>query len=235
MEATAERVTLFKLGGSLLELPDLSARLLSVFSLRPDSRLLLIVGGGAATDCVRQWDAIHHLESETAHWLAIRAMALNERLIELLLPDAVVVTNRPGAETAWRTGRLPILGCFEFLRTEEGEVSLDARLPRTWDVTSDSIAAWVARRWPADELVLVKSCDPPAADERGGVDPLFATSVAGLPRIGWVNLRDRTPTIRAATLDTFSRDSEALRRGARRNQPEGASPRFPRIARQTGG
>jgi 5-(aminomethyl)-3-furanmethanol phosphate kinase len=230
MEATIERITLFKIGGSLLELPGFSAKFQFVLSQRTESRPLLIVGGGATVDCVRQWDAIHRLDGESAHWLAIRAMGLNERLVEALIFDSVVVTNRPEVETAWRAGRLPILCCFEFLRKEEDEVPDDARLPLTWDVTSDSIAAWVARRWPAEELVLLKSCDPPTAADGDAVDPLFKTTAAGLPRIGWANLRNDSPRIRDGALDMFRRDSEALRRGARRAEgelPPRSSPKTP--------
>ena len=34
-------------------------------------------------------------------------------------------------------------------------------LPPSWDVTSDSLAAWLARRLAAERLVLVKSCPLP--------------------------------------------------------------------------
>jgi hypothetical protein len=43
-------------------------------------------------------------------------------------------------------------------------------LPHTWDVTSDSIAAWVAGTIGADRLVVVKS---PGAPARDAVDDYF--------------------------------------------------------------
>jgi hypothetical protein len=43
-------------------------------------------------------------------------------------------------------------------------------LPHTWDVTSDSIAAWIAGQVGAQRLVLVK---PPGAIEGDLVDPYF--------------------------------------------------------------
>jgi 5-(aminomethyl)-3-furanmethanol phosphate kinase len=200
-----------------------------VLAQRANSHPLLIIGGGATADLVRQWDAVHRLGEETSHWLAIRAMVLNERLVESIVADSVVVRDRAEAETAWQSGRVPVLCCFEFLRTEEQSIPEEARLPCAWNATSDSIAAWIARHWPAEELVLVKSCDLSAATDCA-VDPLFVTVAAGLPRIGWVNLRDDAPVICDGALDTFSRDSEALRRGARRADsecPPRSSPKTP--------
>jgi aspartokinase-like uncharacterized kinase len=53
-------------------------------------------------------------------------------------------------------------------------------IPETWEVTSDSLAAWLAGALNADRLVLVKSAAPPpgpvtAAElsRRGLVDPAF--------------------------------------------------------------
>ena len=70
----------------------------------------------------------------------------------------------------------------------------DPDLPQSWDVTSDSLAAWLARRLEARRLVLVKSVAAPAPltaealAARGLVDPLFprflADAAAALDWIG---------------------------------------------------
>ncbi len=59
-------------------------------------------------------------------------------------------------------------------------MALAAPLPKAWDVTSDTLAAWLAGELKADRLILVKSVDPPSAAETaadlaaaGIVDPLF--------------------------------------------------------------
>ncbi len=67
-------------------------------------------------------------------------------------------------------------------------------LPQTWDVTSDSIAARLAKELRADELVLLKSQDAPCQDSQrlsdvGYVDPRFPHVACGIPRIRYVNLR----------------------------------------------
>ena len=80
---------------------------------------------------------------------------------------------------------MPVLCVDRFLDAEEAAGA--EPLPRCWDVTSDSIAAWVAARWPAD-LVLLKSTTPDAAAEPF-VDPYFAKTVGCVRRAEWIDLR----------------------------------------------
>ena len=58
-------------------------------------------------------------------------------------------------------------------------------LPASWDVTSDSIAAWVAREAGAGRLVLVK------AAAGLGVDEYFPTALEGARFETWVIGPDR--------------------------------------------
>jgi hypothetical protein len=72
------------------------------------------------------------------------------------------------------------------------------RLPASWDVTSDSIAAWLASRLNADELVLLKSIDLPpagiaAAVRSGAVDRYLANLLGASTKLTWVNLRSPYP------------------------------------------
>jgi dihydroneopterin aldolase len=61
----------------------------------------------------------------------------------------------------------------------------DPTIPQSWEVTSDSLAAWLARRLGASLLVLIKSVaaprplDPATLARDGVVDPLFATFLDG--------------------------------------------------------
>jgi aspartokinase-like uncharacterized kinase len=58
-------------------------------------------------------------------------------------------------------------------------------IPQSWDLTSDSLAAWLANALGAQMLVLVKSVQPDAnaisameLSERGWVDPTFPVMTA---------------------------------------------------------
>ncbi len=189
-------VVVYKLGGSLLTLPDLPRRLRDLFATLCGEQPLLICGGGLAADIVREWDAVHRLGDESAHWLAMRAIQLNEKLLLTLCPNELsLVRTRHESDTVWQVGRVPLLSLMEFVREEEQAYSpRDAsapqtdRLPHTWDVTSDSLAAWVALRWPASRLVLLKSVDMPLGGQ-GFVDAYFPTIARDLPIVSWCNFR----------------------------------------------
>ncbi len=200
----AEECWVFKLGGSLLNLPDLTERLLAVIR-QTSAKPLLVVGGGAAADLVRRWETIHRLDSSTTHWLAIRAMEFNERLIESLLPEAVSIASPTEAERVWNQGGIALLNAFDWLKAER---KLEASLPHSWDVTSDSIAACAAIGFRATGLMLLKSVDGPAGfasfDTLGEplVDAHFHRLAPRLPRIAWCNLAANPITIKTASRES---------------------------------
>ena len=176
---TSSSPTVYKLGGSLFDLPGLRERLAD--ALRPDPRPLIVCGGGAAADAVRGWDRVHGLGEKAAHRLACESLGLTARFVSELL-GAALVGSRDAAGAAWARGRVAVLDTPRFLECEEPR---DPHAPpHSWATTADTLAAWVARRWPAGRLVLWKSCDA----RPGAVDPHFATYAAGL-RVEWANLR----------------------------------------------
>ena len=82
-----------KLGGSLLEYGDLVGELRRWLAAQSPAQNLLVVGGGAMADAVRRADRLHGLGETAAHWLCVRAMGVNSRLIAALLPEADYVTS----------------------------------------------------------------------------------------------------------------------------------------------
>ncbi len=189
-------LVVYKLGGSLLACVDLAARLRAVLEQRPGERSLIVVGGGAAADVVRDWSRIHALSEEAAHWLALRSLSLNRELVRNLLPESREVSSREAAESLWSEGNRPLLLDVEAC-LREAECRDRSALPHRWDVTSDSIAAWIAARWDADELVLLKSLNLPAdltlaeATRLELVDPFFRCLAHQTPRVSWCNLREK--------------------------------------------
>jgi hypothetical protein len=123
----------------------------------------------------------------------MQSLRLNEALLAELIPDAGVISTRDEARACWTSGDWPILCTHDFMQAEEQ--SANVPLPHTWNVTSDSIAAWVTLCWPAARLVLLKSTALPVDSHTtntvrsGIVDAHFAKLSRRLPTIEWVNLR----------------------------------------------
>lgn len=188
-----KRVVVFKVGGSLLDRSGLATCLRELAEQRSDSVPLLTVGGGGAADLVRQWQPLHGLSDEQAHWLAIDAVGFNETLLQNLLPELRLVRSGSQLAAAGRENAWPLVCAPCFLRW--GEAQGFEPLPRSWDVTSDSIAAWIARIMGADELILLKSrpleskTSADSAVFAGLVDRHFPGKAALLPRVSWVNAR----------------------------------------------
>jgi aspartokinase-like uncharacterized kinase len=138
-------LTVVKVGGSLGRDDALRAFCTTLGELAERHELRIVPGGGEFADAVRDADRRFGLTDATAHRMAILGMEQFGLLLRDLLPsparDAVVMP---------------------------ASLALDD-LPESWDVTSDSIAAWVAREVDAHRLVLVKQADG------HGVDPYLPT------------------------------------------------------------
>ena len=189
--------TVFKLGGSLLDRPGLAQLLRGLLQQRPGAAV--VVGGGGAADLVRVWAKTHQLGDEPAHWLALEAMAFNEALVRELVPELRLVRNLKQWAAVAAEGHPALVCCSCFVRW--AEAANHPPLPRTWDVTSDSLAAWIATVAQARELVLLKSVPTPAglsaleASHAGLVDVAFPSLGNALARVSWVNGQNSSSTI----------------------------------------
>ncbi len=189
MERTAETIVA-KVGGSLMDLPDLSGRVTEFVARRRGDRLVLIAGGGDAADFVRTMDRMHGLGEAKSHGLAIRSLDLTAHALAAIVPGLVVAETLAEMKACWAQGDVPVLAPRRVLDDDPDP------LESSWDVTTDSIAARIARLIPADRLVLVKStaAEPgmtrEQAAERGLVDPRFARESRAIPRVTMINLRD---------------------------------------------
>src|SRR5262245_54560016 len=128
--------TVIKVGGSLFVRPDLSERLRTWLPTLPTREILLVPGGAAAADVIRDLDRCYHLGEEKSHWLALRAVALNAWFLASLLPDVAVVTDLGACLACWQQGKTPILDAHAFSAADEAR---PGHLPHSWDVTSDSL------------------------------------------------------------------------------------------------
>ena len=159
---------IIKFGGSLLE-RDCGATLRSlgrVFdqSTGPQRQILILPGGGPFADTVRHHGDLLRLPQEACHFMALSAMSQYAYLLREYIPGSRI--SELGRDDLVRIPGVQILLCEAYFR----EVP-EQELPRSWEVTSDSIAAYLARQLEASMLVLLKSTDvaphlgPPGVDE----------------------------------------------------------------------
>lgn len=183
-----------KLGGSLLDVPNLADRFERWYQRQPPMVSIVVVGGGASVDVLRDFDRANNLDAATAHWLAIRAMQFNARIVESLLPKVMWGDSFDQMFTCDIEAGILIADPWKLLTETAASGALS--LPESWDVTSDSISAWLAAKLAAEELVLLKSALLPThatvegASACGYVDPYFKEAVATVAHTRCVNLRD---------------------------------------------
>ena len=139
-----------KLGGSLSQSDALIRSLNSIEQNYANRAVVIVPGGGAFADQVRL--AQHHwqFDDDTAHRMAILAMQQMALLIKGLKNDFSIAGSV--------TDILKQLHQKKIVIWSPDIVELDnAGIEASWDITSDSLAAWLAKAISAEELILVKS------------------------------------------------------------------------------
>lgn len=194
---TRARVSVVKVGGSLLDSPELPRRLRAWLAAESaaqhDTHFVLIAGGGKWVDAIRHLDAHTPLGDERAHWICIALMDVTAGLIGAMLPELCTMSSLTELESRLLAPGITLLWPGEFVRESEPKFA-GMRLTANWSVTSDSIAGRLAIVLGADELVLLKSAPPPTT--------LFGHDfLAGLAAARYVDaflptLRDELPRLR---------------------------------------
>lgn len=149
-----------KLGGSVSEQTTL-VQWLQLVAKHGDGKVIIVPGGGLYADAVRHFQYMRaampdgHIDDRQAHALAVYAMDQMARSFVAMVPELVLVRNPLEiAERGWQHLGLVWLPSEMVLNPTLWN---DAGLAESWDVTSDSLAAWLATQLEAKQLLLVKS------------------------------------------------------------------------------
>ncbi|WP_139826201.1 amino acid kinase family protein [Derxia lacustris] len=169
-------ITVVKLGGSLCRdaassmLPGWLDRLARLAAADARRRWVIVPGGGSFADAVRDAQAHWRFDDLSAHNMAVLAMEQTARLMAGLprasagpqteaAPQAAtaepqaarlaVAPDCAAIAAAWADGRLPIWCGRDALRERPDALT-------RWEVSADSLAAWLAGQLGADRLALVK-------------------------------------------------------------------------------
>ena len=151
-----------KLGGSVTHHESLMQWLRLVVR-GGDGKVIIVPGGGGYADAVRDFQqmrstfAAGRIDDRQAHALAVYAMDQMARSLVAMEPELVLVRNPLEiAESGWQHRGLVWLPSEMALNPALAGAPV---LPESWEVTSDSLAAWLAWQLEAEHLVLVKSDD----------------------------------------------------------------------------
>ena len=142
-----------KIGGSLtLQAEKLRSLCAKLTVLSHKCRVVVVPGGGEFADVVRNLDSRFHLSPHLAHRMAILGMNQYGLLLADLLPGSRLVEKFEDVQEVLDSGRLPI-----FLPASS--LSFDCALENSWDVTSDSIAVYIAAKLSVQKVILVTDVD----------------------------------------------------------------------------
>jgi aspartokinase-like uncharacterized kinase len=193
-------LTVVKVGGGVGDsaLPALCNTLGELGERHP---VVVVPGGGGFAGAVRDADRRFRLGTPISHRMAILGMEQFGWLLSDLIPGAVRCADLPRVRAGRTTVLLP------------AALPLD-RLPASWEVTSDSIAAWVAGQIGAARLVLVKAVDGLFAEWPPSGEPLARLSVAELGALRADGVDKYLPTVlESARFETWvigGRDPERV-------------------------
>lgn len=161
-----------KLGGSLIDSAELQSWL-GVLASFGGGRVIIVPGGGPFANQVRRAQDLWGFDNKVAHRMAILAMEQYGLMMTGIRPDLRRASSQMEMKRLLREAAVPVWlpGLMTFENPE---------IPESWEITSDSLAAWLAETMGAEMLVLVKPLEPTGdvltahdLSARGIVDPLF--------------------------------------------------------------
>ncbi len=186
-----------KLGGSLAGYACLQ-QWLDVLACHGSGNLVLVPGGGRFAEQVREAQRRWRFSDAIAHRMALLAMEQFGWMLLGLRADLVPAASEADLHAALNRAQVPV-----WLPTEMVLAAGD--VPQDWSISADSLAAWLAGRLEADDLVLVKaatvdvgtvSCE--ALQAQGIVDPALSEFTRGEKFRTWISHREDSELFRLA-------------------------------------
>ena len=141
-----------KIGGSLSRGTGLPSLCREISRLGEIHSLLVVPGGGKFADQVRDAYRQYHISETAAHRMALLAMDQYGYVLNKLVKDSYMICDPAAVHETAETRRTAILLPSEFIVRSDP-------LPNSWQVTSDTIAAWIAQAVSCPRLVLLKDVD----------------------------------------------------------------------------
>ena len=131
-----------KIGGSLF--PNHAINLAEKLE---NTNSLIILGGGEFANLIRKYDGDMHFSDEANHWTAIDCMDIIAKLVNDKVNSCRLAYTLSDALKISDNGFTPIFVVSKFLRDEDP-------FECSWDVTSDSIAAYISHMLNANLFIV---------------------------------------------------------------------------------
>lgn len=131
-----------KIGGSLF--PNYAIDLAKKLE---NTNSLIVLGGGEFANLIRKYDSEINFSQESNHWTAIDCMDIIAKLVNDKVESTKLAYSIDDAIAISDEGFTPIFVVSKFLREDDP-------FECSWDVTSDSIAAYISHRLNANLLIV---------------------------------------------------------------------------------
>jgi len=146
-------VEIIKVGGSLSEdSASLTTLCQELGALAKSYRMLVVPGGGKFADVVREFYHNFVLSDTVVHKMAILSMDQFGLFLSSITPNSQITYVLEEARSLSSAGILPIILPSRLMFQKDP-------LEHSWNVTSDSIAAYIAGLLLAKKLILVTDVD----------------------------------------------------------------------------
>lgn len=145
-------VSVVKIGGSLAYDGRLTDWLDQILK-HTHQPIVIVPGGGPFADEVRQLQSKWQFSDLAAHQMAILTMHQFGHLLASLRPKMIIAPSVQSIRDKINQGISKLIWLPEIEELNQ------AQIPATWEITSDSLAAWLSQQLDADHLFLIKSVE----------------------------------------------------------------------------
>jgi len=181
MPARSSAPLVVKIGGSLAASSAVLVPLLQELTQAAErgAAVVVVPGGGPFADAVRAAQQALGFDDTLAHDLALLAMAQYGRVLAALAP----LVPAPGLASVRAAAAA---GACVWLPQPRSDA---LAVPRSWRISADSLALWLAGQIGAAHVVLVKACAAVAPAElasladQGIIDPAYPELAASAPHL----------------------------------------------------
>lgn len=145
-----------KIGGSIERTHQLLLCLDRVI-VRAHDNVIFVPGGGVFAEEIRSAQTRWRFDDSAAHAMAVLAMQQMGIMLNAIKPELVPVSS------VEELSKMSQAKNYYVWMPDINELNA-AGIPASWDITSDSLSAWLADKIQADELIIIKAADIPEHD-----------------------------------------------------------------------